>query len=191
MTTFRDDADREWAIKLNIGTVERVRKAPGSQFNLYDTASLVTPTGANADDPAERKPLAEALASDLPLFWELLWCLCEPQATARQVTPEQFGEAMAGRCLLAARNAFRDEWSDFFRQIGRSDCAAVLLKQRTYETKALAVLEMKLADPRLKEIDQEVERALEITAETQLINALNSGRGKLRELSESSQANSG
>lgn len=174
MTQFRDKNGREWSIDLTIGAVERVKRASrdaGREFDLYD------PGGRFGEDG---KKLQAVLWSDHSAFWELLWHLCEPQATAAGVTAEQFGDLMAARCLLDARRALWREWEDFFRQLQRPGEILVLERLRRYETKAVELAMESLTDPRLEEVDREVEQRMRTVAKDGMDRAFSDGLGKLR-----------
>src|SRR5687767_15699520 len=100
MQQFKDSTGGTWEIGLPIGEVSRIRTQSEARFDLWDPAK---------DD------FANQLANEMPLFWELLWFIVEPQATAKQVAAEDFGKAMAAECLYDAQKRFFSEWHDFFR----------------------------------------------------------------------------
>lgn len=115
MRKFKDRNGREWSIDLTIGTVARVRKESGKRFDLLDPSSVV-----------DGEKLSTVLDEDLATVYEVLWHIVEPQAVAAGITAEQFGEAMAADCIIAAQAALFGEWLDFFRDVQRPDLATAL-----------------------------------------------------------------
>jgi len=158
MQTFKDSSGRSWEIDLPIGEVVRIRKASEGRFNLWEPAK---------DD------LASQLANEMPLFWELLWFVVEPQALAKNVTAEEFGKALAAECLYDSQKKFFSEWHDFFLRLQRPDLAAVVEKLAQYRAKALELVRAKLATGEMEQIDQKVEAKMH--------TILNEQFGKLRE----------
>jgi hypothetical protein len=148
MRTFEDKSGRKWQIDLTIGAVMRVKQATEGRFDLFD---------------AGKSNLAETLWTDLEQFWELLWHLVEPQATALDppVDAAQFGEAMAASCLIAARQTFFAEWRDFFQSLQRPDQALPLEKLEKYMSEALTAMKAKATDPLLTAVDQKVQAKIE------------------------------
>jgi len=96
MAIFRDSAGREWNVTLNLGTAKLVKKAHGFDF-----------LGDGKEHPILR------LAGDMELLGNVLWTLCERQARERNITEQDFGEAIAGDSLDAAVNALAEAYSDF------------------------------------------------------------------------------
>lgn len=157
MQEFRDKTGQAWKIDLPIGEVTRIRKAD-ARFNLWE------PT---------KEDLAQKLFDDLPLFWELLWQVVEPQAVVRNITAEQFGESVAAECLIDAQKKFFDEWRDFFHRLQRPDLATVLEKLAKYQAKAMELVKAKLGNGAMTGLDERVEAKMQAT--------LNERFGKLRE----------
>ena len=99
MKTFTDNAGRTWTVPVNVDGVRRVRSL--LNVNLLDVL----------DDGC--KLLAD-LHDDPILLVDVLYCLCKPEADAKQITDEQFGRAMAGDALLNGSRALLEGLSDFF-----------------------------------------------------------------------------
>lgn len=108
MAVFKDSKGGEWEIALPFGVVNRVRSASNGRFDLLDTKLAATVYGNFAE------------------FWALLWHVIEPQANQRGITAEQFGDLMAADCLVSARDAFMDEWRDFFHKLQMKEAALAL-----------------------------------------------------------------
>jgi hypothetical protein len=101
MKTFTDNAGRTWTIALNIDTARRIK-------SLADVDIM----GFVEGDLLER-----VLRSPLLLF-DVVYAACREQADAQHVTPEDFGKAMGGAAIVAAREALVAEIVDFFPQEG-------------------------------------------------------------------------
>ena len=99
MKTFQDDAGHTWTVQIAAGDIKRIRSLLG--VNLLDVL----------DDGC--KLLAE-LHDDPVLLVDVIYCLCQPEADARNVTDEEFGRAMSGDALLHALNALLESLGDFF-----------------------------------------------------------------------------
>lgn len=152
MRQFKDKDGREWPIDLTVGTALRVKQESGGKFNLFDPESEV------AGMPG-RKLVSVVFAeqlSDYADLWELIYHVMGP---ADKPSPEDFGAAMAGDCLIAAQRVLLEEWQDFFRGLQRRDLSLVLEKQLAYRNKAIALIERKIQD-RLPAVDAKMESAL-------------------------------
>ena len=143
MRKFRDRNGREWSIDLTIGTVARVRKESGKRFDLLNPSSVV-----------DGEKLSTVLDEDLATVYEVLWHIVEPQAVAAGITAEQFGEAMAADCIIAAQAALFAEWLDFFRDVQRPDLATALDMLTTARARLAKAVAAKMAT-----IDVEATRA--------------------------------
>ena len=97
MSVFKDTNGREWRIRLTGPKLKKVREATG--------ISLATPSGEGA----------VSATADGEVLTRVLWLLCGDQETeGGNVTPEQFGEAVAnGDVFEAARKALHDAIVDF------------------------------------------------------------------------------
>jgi hypothetical protein len=111
----------------------------------------------NLLDAVEGK-LFERLIHDPILLCDIIYVACEPEATKRGVTDEEFGHAMAGDAIDAATTALLEELVDFFPNGKRQILNKALAKLRTFETKALAAADKRLDDP---ELDRKLNAAIE------------------------------
>lgn len=166
MKKFQDKNGGDWKIELTIGLVQRVKNESEGRFNLYE------PGGKVGD-----VPLQQLLYDEPGDFWELLWYLVEPQATAKEIDASQFGELLAAECLISAQTAFFSEWRDFFQSLQRPDKAAALEKLVKFQIKARQLVELKLQDPRINELEKKTEERMQST--------LNSAFSALLDSSES------
>ena len=89
MKPFRDTANREWAITVDVGAVKRVMKAPIEHLGeplKVNLLALVEPDGE----------LLKKVVEYPPLVCDIAYALLKPQCDAKNVTDEDFGRAMAG-----------------------------------------------------------------------------------------------
>lgn len=104
MRTFHDTAGRSWNLALNVYAVKKVRDLLG--LDLLDLGG--------SDKPGEG--LLYRLIADPVLLVDVLYVVCKGQADqvlGKDVTDEQFGQAMAGDVIDAATKAFLEELADF------------------------------------------------------------------------------
>jgi hypothetical protein len=117
MRSFTDTEGRAWPLSLTIGALRRVKQ-------------LVPAVDLMAIDQGE-PPLIVRLCSDPLLFVDVLYALCEPQVRERGLNDEQFAAALGGQTIFAAMTALREELTDFFRGLGRSDLTAIVSRAET------------------------------------------------------------
>jgi hypothetical protein len=161
---FKDSQNNTWTLDLTVGTVIRVKQESGGRFDLFDPASK--PGG----DCGERELCSVLFAermSDWSTIYEVLYRLVEPQLTEKTTTAD-FGQAMAGDCLLAAHKELLAEWRDFFLALQRPDLAVMLEKHLAYQAKAIELVRAKLASPALAAIDSRVEATMARTLNEKL-----------------------
>jgi len=114
MKTFKDKADRNWTIGINLATAKRLRDT----LNV----DLLQP---EIGDP----PLLTRLGTDEILLGEVLCVLLSDQFEAHKVTADDVLAAFDGQTLLAAQEAFYEDLVDFFRGRGRTDRAKAVARQ--------------------------------------------------------------
>lgn len=128
MPKFTDTAGREWPVALNVATVKRIRDGAG-----LDVLKL-----------AEQKTLVQLLDDPCKLA-EVLWCVIEPEANKREISPEDFGSALAGDCLEAATDCLLEALCDFFPKRRADILRGLLQKARRVGELQLEMAEQKLA----------------------------------------------
>lgn len=124
MKTFIDNAERTWSLSVNVAAIKRVRAF--CDINLLDIITL----------DSENKPdagLLERLSSDPVLLVDVLYAVCKPEADARNVSDEAFGQAMSGDSIELATRALLEEIVDFFPQGKRRVFQKVLTATRRFE----------------------------------------------------------
>jgi hypothetical protein len=147
---FKDTNGQEWDIEFTIGAMFRIKKE--SKIDLLEP---------------RKDELAVRLETDIIYFWEALWHVVSPQAEAIGVTAEQFAEAMGPEHLIAARDAFFEEWIAFFRRLRRPDEETALTKLQSLQKTAVEVVR-KRAEEELatlqetfgKELDEHLSKLL-------------------------------
>lgn len=119
MKTFVDSNGTAWLVSVNVSTIRRVKAI--ANVNLLD---------------AVNGQLMNDLMADPMMLADVLWSICEPQATTKNVTAEAFGELLAGDTIDKATEALLTELVDFFPQPKREILAAALRKSHEIWTKA-------------------------------------------------------
>jgi len=168
--TFQDRIGREWTIDLTIGTMERLKAK--TDFDLYEPGLPVRNRLLDGVVADKQPALQERLAGDWSLFWELLFLILEPDLQAANVTAEAFGKVMASACLVQAKRAFWEEWSDFFQSLESEAEVTTLAMQRKVTEAQARVVATKAKDPRLAQTLSRLEKAAEQEAEKILMKAL-------------------
>ncbi len=103
MKVFKDSSGREWQIALTISAMQALKAID---------VDLLNPERARE---GKTEPLGQEIETSLQLFAEVLWCVLKLQADALNMNESQFWESLDGPTLQAAREAFRQDLSDFFQ----------------------------------------------------------------------------
>lgn len=141
MKRFTDADGSDWIVTLNTTVVKRVR-------SLLDVDLL---------DIADGK-LIDRLSSDPVLLVDVIYVVVKPEADARKVTDEQFGEKMRGDAIAQATDALLDELVDFSPSPRmRSILGRLLTASRTARDRAMEVVEKRLDSG---VVDREIDRAI-------------------------------
>ena len=146
MKTFRDNANREWTVEVNVEALKRVK-------GLLDV-DLLNAAGGK---------LLERLIADPVLLCDVVYCLVKPQADQAGVTDEDFGRAMAGDAIDAATSALLEELVGFFPQARRRVLAKAVQKMDQLQDRIVAGAEELLDSP---EIEQRIDAELEAIRST-------------------------
>lgn len=97
--TFTDAAGRRWRCRVTLGVLESVRRETGIHLGRV---------------MQDQNALTDLLFGDPERFGRLVWCLCEADAKAADVTPEDFYAHFDGSTLQAAGEAVLAGVADFF-----------------------------------------------------------------------------
>jgi hypothetical protein len=141
MHSFKDNAGREWFLKGDYLTYDRVRSATG--VKLYDITT---------EDRASLTQLADPMT-----LGAVLWTMIEPQAIERDVTPEGFYGAFDGTVAHEAHDALVSEMIFFCHPNQRAYLELAYRKVREAEAKAVSQVERMLPAMEL-EVDQMIDR---------------------------------
>lgn len=153
MQTFTDNTGRTWSLTINVDAIKRVR-------GLLDVDLMQAIDGK----------LLERLVTDPVLLCDVVYALCKPEADAKSITDEQFGQSMAGDAIDAATTALLEELVGFFPQAKRQVLRKALDKLKVLETKVFDAVTARLDSG-------EIDRMLE--AELNKVNLRVDGGGEL------------
>ena len=142
MKTFKDKADRNWTVGINLAVAKRLRDT----LNV----DLLQP---EVGDP----PLLTRLGTDEILLGEVLCVLLADQFDAHKVSADDVMAAFDGQTLLAAQEAFYEDLVDFFRGRGRTDRAKAVAKQAEMIAATVARVEQKIDEI---DIDEMIDGAM-------------------------------
>ena len=141
MKTFVDGQGREWAVEINVNVIKRVR-----DLLKIDLLEIV------------EGQLIERLIGDPILLCDVIYVVCKPQAEAKNITDEDFGQAMAGDAIEAATKALLEELADFSPSPrDRANIRSVIEKTWQALDKVRDVIETRLSQVNVEQI---VETAL-------------------------------
>jgi hypothetical protein len=132
MKSFKDNADRDWIIAINIDAIKRIKIMLG--IDLME---------------AVEGKLLHRLIDDPVLLCDVIYCLCKSQADVAGVSDEDFGRGMAGDAIDLATTAMLEELVDFFPSRRRGLLLKALEKFRSLETAALSAASKRLDSPEL------------------------------------------
>jgi hypothetical protein len=93
MKSFKDSEGRNWFVKLDLSTLERVEAA----------------TGVCLDDIASGTPKSIMQLQSPKTLADVLWCLVEPQAVEKKLSRGEFLASIGRDEIGDARKALHDE----------------------------------------------------------------------------------
>ena len=131
MHKFKDCEGREWSLQVNVAAARELRDR--LDIDLLDGGQSL-----------------QKLADDPYTAANVLYVLCERQAKAREISDEQFGEALAGDSFEDATTALLEEVIDFFPRRQREAMKKILATLATVKGKAVELTERKLDGPELE-----------------------------------------
>jgi hypothetical protein len=151
MATFKDSKGREWTLTITHGDAKRLAQGP-LKLNLY----------AVQDNQGE---LYVKLMHDPFLFGDVLYQLLKPQADQKQLTEEDFANALDGEASDAALEAFDEALVLFSRNPAiRSAMRRMIDKKKelTERTASRLVGKAERAfDRKTEQLTEEAERTLD------------------------------
>lgn len=119
MATWKDNEGRPWRFDVNMWTCREVKRETG-----WDLPNIL-------NDGMTK--LSELVADKDELFSVFL-VLVDKQLAERGMSPEDFGEAVAGDALLNAAEAFQEALADFFPNRQRQQLRTLMEKSRAVAT---------------------------------------------------------
>jgi hypothetical protein len=108
MRIFTDNAGRPWSLAIHVDAAKRVR-----DLAKIDIMELIEAADQPQDGP-RRRPLLERILRDPIVLCDLLYAAVKPEADKLGITDQDFGRAMGGGAIAAARQALVEELADFF-----------------------------------------------------------------------------
>ena len=161
MKSFTDRQGRSWTIQINYTSLRRVRAVTG-----IDLTRIVDP----------KSNVMEQLTGDPFVLFDCLVAILQPQLDERELTPEQFGEALDEESGDKASMALIEAIIDFFPEGKRMLLRRALTKVLTAaERRQLATLDKALQAVESPEFTQAIETALdEASRSTSGSSAINS-----------------
>jgi len=133
--TFKDEAGREWRLKVHVPAAKRVRDDVGVDLLEVGDGQLV-------------KRLIEQPAD----LVGVLWVLVEQQAKQQDVSPEAFGEGLCGEAIDSAIDCLFEALCDFFPPSKRAVLRAAMEKVRQTEQRAQQESLKALQSPELQQM---------------------------------------
>jgi hypothetical protein len=119
-STFTDAGGRSWSLQFNIFTYQRIREELAIDFRDLEAGN----------------PLL-ILANDALKLVAVLWILCEDQASAAEVKPDQFARGLNGAAIDRACEALVEATIEFAGAHTRPALRALL--QKTLDAQASAM----------------------------------------------------
>ena len=107
MPQFMDCEARTWNLRIDIDAIRRVRSA----HSIDLATALASPEAI------------ERLTNDIVLTVDVIYEICRPVAEKHGVTPESFGQSLAGDALGQAVTAFEEALVEFLPESKRRAAA--------------------------------------------------------------------
>ena len=140
MPAFTDTEGRKWAIEITVADVKRIR-------TLCDVDLMEAVEGK----------LLDRLASDPVLLVDVIFAAVKPQADAREVSDESFGQGMAGDVLEHASVALIEGIIGFFpNPRDRATMTKVYKTTQSMMEKARDVVDHRLESGALEQIEKQM-----------------------------------
>jgi hypothetical protein len=127
MATFKDKTGFDWDLELTTGRIQKVKSE----------------TGVNLALASKEMSWLDAVYSDNEKLAAILYSICEKQAKAAGVEPEEFADRLTGPVLGAAGEALAVSVCDFFPRSKVAQALKTKLAQvmREADAKAVAAIE--------------------------------------------------
>jgi hypothetical protein len=96
------------------------------------------------------------LMGDVVLFVDVLYAICQPEADARNLTDEQFGQAMSGDVLLSAEEALAEALFTISHPSRRPAARTAWEKAKQLRARAGELAVVRLSDPAIERRFEEI-----------------------------------
>lgn len=144
MPTFRDVNGQEWLLRLDVGKIRDVRE--------LHHVNLATLDGTAYD----------RLEADPELLVNVLWSLCKSQAAEKNISEQQFGEALVGDAIDQATAAMLEAIAGFFPKSKREMVQTLAQRTQAIREVGLQKALAKINDPELEaQLQAAMDRKLE------------------------------
>lgn len=139
MPTFKDASAREWVLEVTVDDIRTVRER--LKYDLVDIS----------EDSINK------LYDDPVLLVDVIWLLCESQATGRKISDVEFGRSLKGDAIEEATAALLEAIADFFPGSRRSLLKKVISTTADMRVAVDGMAMEQISDPEL------VQRVLKAT----------------------------
>ena len=130
MHSFKDTEGREWHVKITLGIARDLKDQ--TEIDLLDGKALLT------------------AAADPYVMGQVLWVVCQKQATSRNLSPEDFAAAFDGDVVTEATDALVEASIDFFPKARRPAIQKAFEKMKAMEQAGMERVLVELDDPELE-----------------------------------------
>ena len=139
MATFKDRSGTIWDLEITAQAIKRVLSLTG--LNLF---TLVETEDANGN---KRNPIEDwaKLIDDPVKVCDVAYAIIKPQADAKGLTDEQFGELLGGDVLVSCGEALEGSLRDFF-SARHPEFARMLKKMGEVDRRQKAELSQRITD---------------------------------------------
>lgn len=111
MRSFTDIENREWDIKVTVGSINRIKSR--CNIDLLDFG---------------KDGFLKTLIEDPRTLARVLWCLLEKQSKEQGISEEDLADGLSGDVIAIATKAFLDDLIDFFQGSKKTAAMTVLAK---------------------------------------------------------------
>lgn len=144
---FTDLENREWEVSITVGIIKKIRQK--LSIDLADALNFDTAGHAKTD-------VLKKIGEDSVLLIDVLYCICEEQAKARNVSDTAFGDLFStGELIENAENALLYGLLRFLPPAKRLAMGKILQIANRNMEKMQEEISMALEDPQVQaEIDK-------------------------------------
>lgn len=96
MAAFKDNKGKLWELNLTTTSAKRIQSL--TQFNIL----------------SRKEDVWQRLSDDMILLVDVIYAMVKPDADAKGITDEQFGESLVGDAIVEATKALQETYVLFF-----------------------------------------------------------------------------